>query len=135
IDITPDGIMLVDLDSTGGTWLDGAEVTSTRIGPGTRFRLGGRIVLECVPVEPAQGAIPAPAAPPEEDDSTRFIAPEVVAASLKPQAPAEAPSSAKAQAPAPAAPAAPVAPPTAPPAAAAPAPEAPVRPAPSKGTT
>src|SRR5690606_21971452 len=122
IDITPDGIMLVDLDSTGGTWLDGVEVTSTRIEPGARFRLDGRIVPECVPIEAAPAASPAAVIPPEEDDSTRFIAPEVVAASLKPPTPTPEPARAPAAAPAAAA-------------RATEAPAAPARTAAPKGTT
>ncbi|MCC7044018.1 MAG: NHLP bacteriocin export ABC transporter permease/ATPase subunit [Acidobacteria bacterium] len=89
IEVTSEGIRLTDMNSTGGTWLGADEVTSVIIKSGDRFRIGGRIVLECD--APAMTA--APEAPAEEDDSTRFVAPaEVAAAMAKAAAPAPAPA-------------------------------------------
>jgi NHLM bacteriocin system ABC transporter ATP-binding protein len=115
IEVTPGGIRLTDLDSTGGTWLDGDEVKSAIIASGTRFRIGGRLVLECVAPEMAT-APAAPEPPANEDDSTRFVAPEEVAAAM-----AQAAQSAPVPAAVPPAPApTPTAPPAPAPAAAAP---------------
>lgn len=137
IEVTPEGIRLTDLGSTGGTWLDADEVKSAIIKPGDRFRIGGRIVLECLAASAA--ATPEPEPPAEQDDSTRFVAPAEVAAAMAKAAPAPPlPRVAATPAPSPAVP-----PPSAPSSAAKPGPEAhapgptpkvaaPATPAPSK---
>ena len=83
IEVTPEGILLTDLGSTGGTWLGASEVTSQLLKPGDRFRLGGSLVLECAQV-PAEGAAPElePEVAEVEDDSTRFVTPSEVAAAM-----------------------------------------------------
>ncbi len=75
VELTPEGVRLTDLGSTGGTWVRGEEVTSTVLAPGASFRVGGRVTFE---VAPAAAAAATPGEP--EDDSTRFIDPAAVAA-------------------------------------------------------
>lgn len=118
VELTPQGLQLTDLGSTGGTWVDDDEVQTAIVGPGRRFRIGGRLLIEFVPPS-AAGTVAIAPEPDPEDDSTRFVSPEEVAAAMAkadvptPVAPqAEAP--AVADAPAAPAPAPKVAPATAP---------------------
>ncbi len=60
------GFLLTDLDSTAGVWVDDKQIKSVTLRAGQPFRLGGGIVLECIPA----GAEAAPA--PTLDDATRF---------------------------------------------------------------
>jgi ATP-binding cassette subfamily C protein len=59
------GFVLTDLGSTAGVWIDDQQTKSATLGAGQRFRLGGSIVLECIPA----GAEAAPVV--ELDDATR----------------------------------------------------------------
>jgi NHLM bacteriocin system ABC transporter ATP-binding protein len=114
IEVTPEGIRLTDLNSTGGTWLGADEVKSVIITAGAQFRIGGRIVFECVATEVAAAVVPLEP-PAEDDDSTRFVAPaEVAAAMAKAAPPASAPSPAPPSVAAKPLPAPPAAPPRAP---------------------
>jgi NHLM bacteriocin system ABC transporter ATP-binding protein len=79
VEITPDGVRLTDLGSTGGTWVRGDEVTTAILRAGDSFRVGGRVTFEVVPLVATDAAAePEPEA--AEDDSTRFIDPAAVAA-------------------------------------------------------
>lgn len=113
VDVTPEGIRLTDLGSTSGTWIGDDDVQSTLVPADGRFRLGGRVTIECTSSADSPAAAPEPE---PADDSTRFIAPEVVAAAVATPtpAPAAAPDPPSAAAVAPAAPHAPSAPPARP---------------------
>src|SRR5690606_6732545 len=78
VELTPEGVRLTDLGSTGGTWGRGEEVTATVLAPGASFRVGGRVTFEGAPAAAAAATPPEPEE--AEDDSTRFIDPAAVAA-------------------------------------------------------
>lgn len=76
------GFLLTDAGSSTGVWVNNRQVKSVVLQAGQPFRLGGRVVLACIPA--GAEAAPAPPAPAETDDSTRFqpAAPAVAAEAL-----------------------------------------------------
>ena len=75
LEITPEGVALTDLGSSYGTWIAKSKIERTVIlKPGERFRLGGRVLIECVaPEVPAALPAPPPHAHVEERDVTQFV--------------------------------------------------------------
>jgi NHLM bacteriocin system ABC transporter ATP-binding protein len=77
--LEPGGIRITDPGSSSGVWINGAETKSALLRPGERFRLGSRLVLECLIASPvrqlgdASGhASPTPTVG-EDPDETRFV--------------------------------------------------------------
>jgi pSer/pThr/pTyr-binding forkhead associated (FHA) protein len=66
LDVSPDGVRITDLGSSRGIWVGTREVTSTRLDPGQRFRLGAKIVLRCDPET-------ADVTEEEDPDATRYV--------------------------------------------------------------
>ncbi|HEY8550559.1 MAG TPA: NHLP bacteriocin export ABC transporter permease/ATPase subunit [Vicinamibacterales bacterium] len=80
---TAEGVRIVDLDSSGGVWVDDVQVTSRVLQPGTRVRLGHQIVLEVVGAVTPAPAVPA--APPVRGQGTSKLpsAPSVSGSSAR----------------------------------------------------
>jgi NHLM bacteriocin system ABC transporter ATP-binding protein len=100
LDRTPEGMRLTDLGSSYGVWIGTRKVKTDLIEPGTRFRLGGRLLIEYRTSAPAPGPTPAPL-PEMDSDATRFFSPEAVAQALGSAGPPRSASPAAAAAPQP----------------------------------
>lgn len=58
------GLLVTDLDSAGGTWVDGRQISAEVLRPGGRLRLGARIEFEFAPLVAEPAAVAAVAVPP-----------------------------------------------------------------------
>lgn len=91
VEVDDGGFMVSDANSTGGVWVGDRRISRERVAPGQRFRLGARVVLECLPLAGAATAA-APAAPASDadaDDGTRFMPVATAAAPPVPAPPAD----------------------------------------------
>jgi pSer/pThr/pTyr-binding forkhead associated (FHA) protein len=58
------GLLVTDLDSAGGTWVDGRQISAEVLRPGGRLRLGARVEFEFAPLVAEPAAVAAVAVPP-----------------------------------------------------------------------
>jgi NHLM bacteriocin system ABC transporter ATP-binding protein len=80
IEATAAGFQVTDLGSTSGVWVGKQKLANGLVQAGQAFRIGARVLVECVPI--GEAAATAPPAPPADDGSTRMISAEELAQSV-----------------------------------------------------
>lgn len=79
LSLIPGGLLVTDLGSAGGTWIDDRQISTEVVRPGGRVRIGSRLELEFVaPPSAAAAPPPSPAvsAPVSAAPSLRSVPPE-----------------------------------------------------------